>query len=103
MYIENNPKITNEENDIEKFIQSVLGEIKSMERILVVDRIENNIAVCEDRKSGEILEINITNLPTEIKEGTVLKYEKGVYKIDLKEQSSIEQRIKDKMKNIWNN
>ncbi|MBP3503222.1 MAG: DUF3006 domain-containing protein [Clostridia bacterium] len=104
MQIENdNFKITNEENNLENFIQSILKELNLMEETLVVDRIEENIAVCENRKSGKIIEIDISKLPKGIKEGNVLKYEKGIYKIDIEEQKKIEERIKEKMKNIWNN
>lgn len=104
MQIENNNfNITKENINLENFIQSILKEIKSMGETLVVDRIENNIAVCENRKSGEIIELDVSKLPEEIKEGTVLKYENGIYKIDLEEQKKIEDRIKEKMKNIWNN
>lgn len=104
MQIENNNfNIANEKNSLENFIQSILKEINLMEQTLVIDKIEGNIAVCENRKSGKITEIDVSKLPKEIKEGTVLKYEKGTYKIDLDEQKKIEERIKEKMKNIWNN
>lgn len=100
---DNNVYITNEKNNLENFIQSILKEINFMEETLVVDRIEGNIAVCENRNSGKIIEIDVSKLPKEIKEGTVLKYEKGIYNIDLEEKKKIEDRIKEKMKNIWNN
>lgn len=104
MHIENNNiNITNEKINLEKFIQSILKEIKLMEETLVIDRIENNIAVCENRETREIIEIDVSKLPKEIKDGTVLKYEKGKYSIDLEEQKKIEDRIKEKMRNIWNN
>lgn len=74
-----------------------------MEETLVVDRIENNIAICENRNNGKIIEIDVSKLPKEIKEGTVLKYQNGIYNIDLEEQKKIEERIKEKMENIWNN
>ena len=48
-------------------------------------------------------EIEISKLPKDIKEGAVLKYENGEYKIDIEEQKNIEERIKEKMRNIWNN
>ena len=48
-------------------------------------------------------EIEISKLPEDIKEGSVLKYENGEYKIDIEEQKNIEERIKGKMRNIWNN
>jgi hypothetical protein len=100
---ESNVYITNDKESIGNFIQSILKEIQSMDEILVVDRIENNIAVCENRENGKITEIDISKLPKEITEGTVLKHSNGTYNIDLQEQEKIEERIKEKMKKIWNN
>ena len=51
---DNNIYITNEKNNLENFIQSILKEINFMEETLVVDRIEGNIAVCENRKNGKV-------------------------------------------------
>lgn len=94
---------TNEKSNFEDFIQNILREMQNMEEILVIDKIENNIAVCEVRSNKKMIEIDISKLPTEIKEGSVLKYKNGEYYIDLEEQQKIKERIKQKMKNIWNN
>ena len=108
MQIQNNNYITNEKldylhkekNNFERFIQNILKEFELMEEIFVIDRIENNIAVCENRSTGKMTEIEISKLPKDIKEGAVLN---GEYKIDIEEQKNIEERIKEKMRNIWNN
>ena len=96
-------KFTNEENNFENFIQSILKENKLVEEILVIDKIENNIAVCENRDNGIIIEIELSKLPKDVKEGSVIKYIDGSYKLDLEEQKNIETRIEEKMKNIWSN
>ena len=70
--------------------------------ILVVDRIEGNIAVCEKRATREILEIELSKLPSGIKEGNVVRYINGVYILDIEEQKNIEQRIAKKMDDLWN-
>lgn len=74
-----------------------------MGKILVVDRIEGDIAVCENRKSKRIIHINISNLPDGTKEGTILKYKRGIFSIDIEMQKSVEHRIQDKMNNLWEN
>ena len=74
-----------------------------MEEILVIDRFEENIAVCENRANGQIKEIHIVYLPEEAREGTVLKYEDGRYVVDKQMQEEISNRIKRKMDDIWNN
>ena len=75
-----------EGNNIQKwlsdFINQLTERLQKMEEILVVDRIENNIAVCENRKDGKMHNIELTNLPQNIKEGTILKWQNGKYKID---------------------
>ena len=70
--------------------------------ILVVDRIEGNIAVCEKRATREILEIELSKLPSGIKEGNVVRYINGFYILDIEEQKNIEQRIAKKMDDLWN-
>lgn len=72
-----------------------------MEEILVVDRIEDDIVVCENRSNGIMINIQLAKLPSEIKEGTIIKYFDGKYRLDLEEQENIENRIKDKMDDLW--
>lgn len=98
-----NFKITNENNIFENFVCALIKEAKSMEeQQLVVDRIEDNLAICEEKLTGKMVQINLESLPKEIKEGNVIKLKNGNYEIDYKEQRKIEERIKDKMNNIWN-
>lgn len=73
-----------------------------MNETLVIDRIEGNIAVCENRYNKIIIEIDISKLPMGVKEGTVIRYFDGKYWIDEEEQNNIEERIQNKMNNLWN-
>ena len=73
-----------------------------MSKIFVVDRIEENIAVCENRKNRKMMNIELSKLPEGTKEGTVLRYRMGRYTIDLQLQNEIEQQIQEKMNDIWN-
>lgn len=72
-----------------------------MEETLVIDRIEGNIAICENRYSKVITEIDLSKLPEGSKEGTIIKYLDGEYVIDEEEQLKIEQRIKQMMDDLW--
>lgn len=72
-----------------------------MEITLVIDRIEDNIAICENRYNKVIFEIDLSKLPKGSKEGTILKYLDGEYRIDEEEQLNIEQRIGQKMNDLW--
>lgn len=72
-----------------------------MEETLVIDRIEENIAVCENRRNKVIIEIQLLKLPENVKEGTIIKYFNGKYSIDSDEQKNIEKRIAEKMERLW--
>ncbi len=72
-----------------------------MEETLVVDRIEGDIAVCENRSNGVMINIQLSKLPENVKEGSVIKYYDGKYRLDSDEQKNIEDRIKDKMDGLW--
>ncbi len=88
---------------LNSFVKQLSEVLERMEQELVVDRFEDNIAICEDRKTGKIVEINRDELPSNIKEGNVLKYQNGKYEIDEKKQEEISNRIKNKMDSLWNN
>lgn len=72
-----------------------------MEETLVIDRIEGEIAVCENRSNGVMINIQLKKLPENVKEGSVIKYFDGKYRLDSNEQKNIEDRIKDKMDSLW--
>jgi len=87
--------------DIKEFINELMERLEKMEQELVVDRFEENVVICEDRKTGKIKEIPKSDLPENIKEGNVLKFENGKYYIDNKNQEIISKRIEEKMNNLW--
>lgn len=88
--------------DINNFINEIIERLEKMEEELVIDRFEGNIAVCEDRKTGKIKEIPKYDLPKDIKEGSILKFENGKYQIDNEKQEEISKRIEEKMNKLWN-
>lgn len=74
-----------------------------MEEELVIDRFEGNIAICEDRKTGRIKEIEVEKIEQGLQEGSVIKKENGKYVQANEKQEEIENRIKEKMNEIWKN
>lgn len=92
-----------EKFNVSSFIKQLEERLKKMEkeRELVVDRFEENYAVCEDRNTKEIVNIELNKLPSGILEGTVIKYENGKYIVDTKSQEEISDRIKNKMDDLW--
>lgn len=89
--------------DVNNFIQEILERLNKMEEELVVDRIEGNIAICEDRKTGKKIEIMKENLSEDIVEGDVIIKKEEKYVKDIEKQKEIEKRIEDKMNSIWKN
>ena len=86
-------------NWIQDFMNQLAERLAKMEEVLVVDRIEGNIAVCENRKTGKMQNIAVSELPENIKEGTIVQWKNGKYEIDT--SNEIESRIEKKMKDVW--
>lgn len=68
----------------------------------VIDRIEENISVCQRLDNKEVFEILLEKLPVNTKEGTVIFEENGQFVIDKAEEEIIKKRIKEKMNKLWN-
>ena len=65
----------------------------------VIDRIEEDIAVLQDLKSKEMLNINIKELPTNIREGSFLIKNK-IFKIDKKEEDRRRQELRKRFNKL---
>lgn len=107
--VENTLENQKDENGIFNFLHNFIKELGDYlnnmsnikENTFVVDRIENNVAVCENRDTGKMVEIPVEKLPQEIKDGTVITEKNGHYEIDKAKQEEIENRIEEKMNDIW--
>lgn len=93
-------------NEVRKInIGDLLSEVKErlekMEEELIIDRFEEDIAICEDRKTGKIIEIPRKNIEENVKEGDVIKKVEGIYEKNIEKQTEIEKRIEEKMNKIW--
>lgn len=102
--IKNQLSFTDVKHELRNLIDLINKRMKTIEEgsIWVVDRFEENFAICENRETKEIRKINLKELPENLKEGNVLKLQSNKYELDLEEQQNIEKRIAEKMKNIWN-
>lgn len=67
----------------------------------IVERIEEKIASLENVETGEIKNFNISEIPFVIREGDVLIFNENVCNTDEEERRIREERIKNKMKNLW--
>lgn len=66
-----------------------------------IDRIEENIAICQNIETKEMIEIDVDKLPKEIKEGCVIYFDGKDYLLDEEEENKIRKRIEDKMNKLW--
>lgn len=69
----------------------------------IVDRIEEEVVVCENEDTGEMEEIDIFFLPDDLEEGDIIIYDEDLdeYYIDYDEKKIRKARIEDKMEDIW--
>ena len=67
-----------------------------------VDRLEGNIVVLENRENGEKIEIEKNKLPSNLKEGDILKCVNGKYSLEKEKTQNETERIKNKMNKLWN-
>ena len=68
----------------------------------IIDRIENNIAIIEDKKKKKIIEVNIKYLPDNIKEGNILTFNGKEYKINTQDEIERRKKIQDKFNRLKN-
>ena len=70
--------------------------------IYIVDKIEDNIAVLENKDTREIINVNISYLPSLIKEGSILKYDGSKYYIDNELEMKRRQDLLERFKRLRN-
>lgn len=67
-----------------------------------IDRIENDIAVLESLESKEKINVNITLLPQNVKEGSIIVYENNKYikdeETELKRKTELQSRFNNLIK-----
>lgn len=66
----------------------------------VIDRIEDNIVVCENLETKEMIELDKSLLPEKIKDGNILFFENNEYKLDLNEEELRRQRIRERFNRL---
>ena len=60
-----------------------------------IDRIEGNIAVCQNIENKEIVEVDVCNLPKEIKEGSVIFFDGKDYLLDEEEENKFKSKYQN--------
>lgn len=66
----------------------------------IVDRIESDIAVCEDEKLS-IVNIPLSVLPKGAKEGSVMLFKDGAYSLSLKDEEERRNKLFNLMEDLF--
>lgn len=96
--IENETNI--EDSNITKEEWELAHKLNAIEEF-TIDRFEEDIAILENRETGEMLEIVKNQLPDKIQEGDILKRIRGKYVKNQEKTQETAERIEKKMKDLW--
>lgn len=91
------------DNELSTKLEKTVDWIRRLNKMeeYVVDRIEEEYAVCENRKTGEMINIKLEDLPKNIKEGNFVIFKEGKYFLSEQDEKDIKNRIEDKMNKLW--
>ena len=92
-------------NSSNNFIDNFINELKNFldknsNSMYTLDRFEGDFAILENRSTKKMTDIPISNIPSNAKEGDILKLSNGSYVIDYEETSIVSDRIRNKMDNL---
>lgn len=94
--INNNSNIISEfSNELNTFLKNNIEGAT-----FTIDKIENDIAVCENRETKEMINIHTSKLPENIKEKDIIKYINGEYIVDNELTNSTKENIQDKFNKL---
>lgn len=68
--------------------------------MLIIDRFEGDYAVCENQ-NREMIDVPISKIPSNAKEGDILIDEKGSYIVDVEKTEKLRREIEKDTKNLW--
>lgn len=96
-------KTINQEKKIEGIEKQEIELAQKLDAIeeYTIDRFEENIAVIENKKTGKMKNIHKEKLPSECKEGDIIKCINGKYFLDLEETKKTEKDIQEKYSDLW--
>lgn len=96
--IENEEKTHNLSNDFSKELSL---HIEKKTSFFSIDRFEDDLAICENLETGEIVDIPMQLLPKELKKGCILKFENNSYTLDLEKTLERQEQIKKLVDNLF--
>lgn len=90
------------------FLENFINELKiyldkNSNPMYTLDHFEGNFAILENRNTKEMTDIPISNIPSNAKEGDILKLFNGSYVVDYEETRTVSDKIREKMDNLKSN
>lgn len=86
-------------NSSNNFIDNFINELKNFldknsSSLYTLDRFEGDFAILENRSTKKMTDIPISNIPSNAKEGDILKLSNGSYIIDYEETNIVFDSVK---------
>ncbi len=95
-------------NSSNNFLENFINELKNYlnknsNPMYTLDRFEGDFAVLENRNTKQMTDIPISNIPSNAKEGDILKLSNRSYVVDYEETRTVSDKIREKMNNLKSN
>ncbi len=98
-----NLDISNTEKNINnsEFSKELNNYLELENKLFSIDRFEGEFAVCENKETGEMINIKKSLLPENIKEGSIIKFENGYFILEPEITSKKQDEIKSMVDNLF--
>lgn len=96
-------EISNIEKNInnDSFSKELNNHLDIKNSTFSIDRFEGELAVCENRATGEMINIEKSLLPEDATEGSIIKLEDGKYILDENATQKKQEQIKNMINNLF--
>ena len=101
MDLEINTNKTNISPEGSNFSSELTNYINKTNYSFSIDRFEGEFAVCENRETGEFVNIPKSELPEGCKPGSILKFENGKYVLDIEKTKKEQEIVKNMVSNLF--
>lgn len=101
MDLEITNEITNKNINTTDFSKQLELSLSQKNHFISIDRFEGEFAICENKETGEFFNIPKCELPVNVKEGSILKFENGKYILDNEKTNQEQEEIKNMVNNLF--
>ena len=91
----NNSDLYEFSSELTNFLNNTLSKFNNGDSF-TIDRFENNFAVLEKRNTNTFINIPISKIPNDVKEGDILVFHNSEFLLDVDKTKSVNNRIENK-------